>query len=83
MSVSKWAYEPEICDGELCVGDCDLCDRWKNAERKVGIWGADSRCSVCGCEALSLPTETGDVWLLTDFCPFCGADLRRTPHERA
>ena len=27
MSVSKWAYTPEMCDGEICVGDCDLCDK--------------------------------------------------------
>ena len=26
MSVSKWAYEPEKCDGKPCVGDCDYCD---------------------------------------------------------
>lgn len=26
MSVSKWAYTPEKCDGQPCVGDCDLCD---------------------------------------------------------
>ena len=25
MSVSKWAYSPEKCDGEYCIGDCDLC----------------------------------------------------------
>ena len=25
MSVSKWAYEPEKCDGHCCTGDCDLC----------------------------------------------------------
>lgn len=25
MSTSKWAYTPEKCDGQLCVGDCDLC----------------------------------------------------------
>ncbi len=25
MSVSKWAYEPNICDGEPCCGECDLC----------------------------------------------------------
>ena len=23
MSVSKWAYEAEKCDGQPCVGDCD------------------------------------------------------------
>ena len=27
MSVSKWAYEPEKCDGQPCVGECDLCAR--------------------------------------------------------
>lgn len=27
MSVSKWAYDPDKCDGKYCVGDCDLCDR--------------------------------------------------------
>ena len=25
MSVSKYAYEPWKCDGEFCIGDCDLC----------------------------------------------------------
>lgn len=25
MSVSKWAYSPAKCDGEPCVGDCDMC----------------------------------------------------------
>ena len=27
MSVSKWAYTPEKCDGQPCVGDCDLCSK--------------------------------------------------------
>ena len=27
MSVSKWAYEPDRCDGVFCVGDCDWCMR--------------------------------------------------------
>lgn len=25
MSVSKWNYEPDKCDGHYCPGDCDLC----------------------------------------------------------
>ena len=29
MSCSKWAYDPKYCDGEYCVGDCDLCDKPK------------------------------------------------------
>ena len=27
MSVSKWAYNPEVCDGEPCVGECDICGK--------------------------------------------------------
>lgn len=27
MSVSKWAYTPEKCDGQPCVGDCDMCSK--------------------------------------------------------
>lgn len=27
MSVSKWGYTPEKCDGDLCPGDCDLCPK--------------------------------------------------------
>lgn len=29
MSVSKWAYEPQKCDGDFCIGDCDLCSKAK------------------------------------------------------
>ena len=25
MSVSKWAYDPDLCDGKFCPGDCDIC----------------------------------------------------------
>ena len=25
MSVNKWAYNPEKCDGDICIGDCDRC----------------------------------------------------------
>ena len=27
MSVSKWAYTPEKCDGDYCYGDCDNCPK--------------------------------------------------------
>ena len=105
MSVSKWAYDPDYCDGDICVGDCDYCNKIvvmyndaleackkeldksfmlkRSAERKCGIWDENQRCSVCGEEAFSINTDTGGVWMLSDFCPFCGADLRGTPHERS
>lgn len=25
MGVSRWAYEPKVCDGDFCPGDCDYC----------------------------------------------------------
>ena len=33
MSVSKWAYTPEKCDGDYCCGDCDHCDKTTEFER--------------------------------------------------
>ena len=27
MSISKWAYIPDQCDGDVCVGDCDYCPK--------------------------------------------------------
>lgn len=32
MSVSKWAYEPEKCDGDFCCGDCDHCEKAETEE---------------------------------------------------
>lgn len=38
MSVSKWAYEPEKCDGDFCVGDCDFCPKADdNGEEEVSV----------------------------------------------
>jgi len=34
MSCSKWAYEPETCDGEPCPGDCDLCGKAQENEAR-------------------------------------------------
>ena len=27
MSVSMWCYEPSKCDGDYCVGECDMCPK--------------------------------------------------------
>lgn len=35
MSVSKWAYTPEKCDGQQCYGDCDFCPlRYEDEEEE-------------------------------------------------
>lgn len=26
MSCDKWAYDPKICDDQICPGDCDYCE---------------------------------------------------------
>ena len=35
MSCDKWFYRPDICDGSICVGDCDLCSIPKNPEKYI------------------------------------------------
>lgn len=27
MSVRLWAYQPEKCDGDICVNDCNRCPK--------------------------------------------------------
>ena len=36
MSVSKWAYTPEKCDGDYCIGDCDLCIKAEDDSLNAG-----------------------------------------------
>ena len=33
MSVSKWAYTPEKCDGDFCPGACDNCGKAWDGKR--------------------------------------------------
>ncbi len=49
MSVSKWAYDPDKCEGDYCVGDCDKCSK---AER--------TGCIYPECEECDHYTETKD-----------------------
>lgn len=45
------------------------------SERKTGQW-VNGFCSICGKEAVTEWNENGGERLETDFCPFCGADMR-------
>ena len=38
MSVSLWAYEPEKCDGNFCIGECDLCSKKFEKEGNMNGW---------------------------------------------
>lgn len=40
-----------------------------------GHWIDDCRCSECGAEAITEWNETGGAWVMTPFCPFCGAEM--------
>ncbi len=66
----------EHCDykGQIdCKEDCERClAEYLIANgvvvREKGEWTADGLCSVCGC----------DIPVMEDnFCPFCGADMRK------
>lgn len=48
MSVSKWAYQPEKCDGNPCPGDCDLCS--KRDKTVVYRYGMRLRGYSIGCQ---------------------------------
>lgn len=49
MSVSKYAYDPAMCDGDICVGDCDLCDKPKIAQihNTATSTTEDRSCNTC------------------------------------
>ena len=55
-------------------------------ERKTGKWidmGDFEQCSVCsGTRLKEIQTFYGKaIWIKTDFCPNCGADMRGEGHE--
>lgn len=47
MSVSKWAYDPERCDGDYCPGDCDNCSKWMDDEEEEEDVVKVVRCKDC------------------------------------
>ena len=51
MSVDKWAYIPNKCDGDYCFSDCDNCPkalRCPPMVNKDGTCAADAEmCEVC------------------------------------
>lgn len=48
MSVSKWAYQPEKCEGQPCIGNCDLCS--KRDKSVVYRYGMRLRGFSIGCQ---------------------------------
>ena len=44
MSVSKWAYVAEKCDGDYCCGDCDSCPK---ADDNMPVINQERLCNQC------------------------------------
>ena len=44
MSISKWAYVPERCDGDVCCGDCDYCPKTNG---NMAILNHQRLCNQC------------------------------------
>ena len=44
MSGTRWRYNPEVCEGDFCPGDCDVCP--KETEEKE-MDEAFERCKKC------------------------------------
>lgn len=38
MSIKLWAYEPEKCDGDYCINNCDLCFKNEIDEEHIPMW---------------------------------------------
>ena len=39
MSVHRWAYDPDKCEGNFCPGDCDCCEKvdWEPKNLEMGF----------------------------------------------
>ena len=56
MSVSLWAYNPEVCDGDFCPGDCDECNK---VELAFGVYDEEEIHPNCTVQILR-NSETGE-----------------------
>ena len=68
------------------LGKPEFCPLVTIEERKKGKWidmGDFEQCSVClGTRLKEVQTVYGKaIWLKTDYCPNCGADMRGDEHE--
>lgn len=70
-----------ICHCDNCGADIEYRIETKPAKKK-GRWITDApKCSVCGQEAIIAQNDTGGAWVMTPFCPWCGAEMEREEDE--
>lgn len=62
MSISKWAYTPEKCDGDYCFGDCDFCPKAEESENEKEQTSSFMRGFITGAkEGFSAGLETAKI----------------------
>lgn len=68
MSCSKWSYVPEICDGDFCVGECDICPKAESMTDRIADYILDIIGDDCACNFNDI-----DEWLpyICEFAEEC------------
>ena len=69
MSVRKWAYTPEVCDGDICVGDCDLCNKAQETVSAIEKRGKMKKLVV---KYNVIQGKYGEQYVPEIKCPECG-----------
>ena len=44
MSIFRWAYKPEKCEGDFCPGDCDYCRKAEEDICQTCLRGSEGYC---------------------------------------
>ena len=80
-------YNSPDLDFETSYKIMDMIDKMYPVEpvsSHLTRWNFDGfyfHCSNCGCEALSKRNSVINNIYLTDYCPNCGAKMRRPPYD--
>lgn len=73
MSVSKWAYSPAKCDGEPCVGECDMCSKaYGTEETRRKLMKSCPRCKSAGQIIMVPALESDRMFYFRIECKECG-----------
>lgn len=52
-----------------------LLQKYSNDDQPKHASWIDKKCSICGEEAIIEWNETGGAWIMTPYCPWCGAEM--------
>ena len=84
MSVSKWAYSPDKCDGDYCPGDCDYCDKAEDDDCISRQEAVKWLRAGCADEIYNLPSVTPQTrWIPIKTRPMTEEEKEEIGHEYA